>query len=273
MSLGRFLDSRIGKLPSVAAALIVAVAGGLTASLPAQAQDRGVVRIAIEGAFPPFSYIDAVNELQGFDVDIAKALCESAKLTCRLVVQPWDDMIPNLLSGKYDAIISSMSNTEERRKQVSFTSKYYNSPATFTVGKNSGIEDVSPDALKGKRIGAQKNTIQWKYLERLYATSAEIIPFEASEEGYTALAEGKIDAMFDDKFSGLDWLTNTKVGRCCQFAGPDFSDPRDFGKGAGVAFRPADKDLGAIFDKAIVDIQANGTYDMINAKYFPFSIR
>ncbi|WP_394890498.1 transporter substrate-binding domain-containing protein [Mesorhizobium sp. AaZ16] len=124
-------------------------------------------KIAVEGVYPPFNYIDK-GELTGFDVEIGKALCAQAKLECEFVTQDWDGMIPGLLASKYDAIISSMSITEERKKKVDFTAKYYNTPAHFMAAKSAAIKDVSPKALAGKTIGVQGSTTQAAFLETNY---------------------------------------------------------------------------------------------------------
>ena len=271
MSLRETIRAVMGKRRAALALLLLAF--GTPATLPAAAENATAVRIAVEGAFPPFNYLDAGNELQGFDVDVANALCEVAKLQCSFVVQAWEGMIPNLLAKRYDAIVSSMSISEERKKKVAFSAKYYNSPTTFVVRKDSDIEDVSPQGLAGKRVGSQPATIQWAYMQEHYAPSVEIAPFDTSEQAYAALLAGNVDAVLDDKLSILDWLTNTKAGRCCRFAGADLNEGRDLGEGAGIAFRKEDGELREKFDAALSQIMADGTFDMINAKYFPFSIR
>ena len=138
---------------------ILAVAGIALATIAGAASAQMKVRIGTEGAYPPFNFKDASGELKGFDIDIAKALCAEMKAECTFVAQDWDGIIPALLAKKYDAIIASMSITEERKKKVDFSDKYYSSPAKFIVDKKSGITDVSVDAMKGKTIGAQASTI------------------------------------------------------------------------------------------------------------------
>ena len=152
---------------------LAAVAGAFALGLSVQAQAEDVLRIGVEGAYPPFSEKTASGELIGFDIEVANALCEKMGRKCELVEQDWDGIIPALLAKKYDAIVASMSITEERKKRVDFTDKYYNTPAKFVAAENSGLSD-SPDALAGKRIGVQRGTIHQCYMEKKFP-NAELV--------------------------------------------------------------------------------------------------
>ncbi len=248
-----------------AAAIALSLAAGM-----AQAKDWKTIRIGTEGAYPPFNYKDSAGNLKGFDVDIAQALCDKLKAKCVFVAQDWDGIIPGLLAKKYDAIVASMSITAERKKKVDFTDKYYSSPATFVVPKDSPISDVSPKAMKGKTIGAQASTIHANYLEDNYKDST-IKLYKTQDEVNADLAAGRLDAQLADKLVLFEWL-KTKDGQCCKFTGPDIKDPKWFGEGAGIAVRKEDKDLKEMLNKALKEILADGTYEKINKKYFPFSI-
>lgn len=228
------------------------------------------VRIAVEGVYPPFNYMEN-GQLTGFDVDIAKALCEKAQLECEWVTQEWDGMIPGLLANKYDAIIASMRITEERKKKVDFTDKYYATPAHFMAPKAAKVTDVSPAALEGKTIGVQGSTVQASFLEKNYPKST-VKAYQAVDDANADLAAGRIDLVLSDKVLLGDWLQKNADGSCCELVGEDLKDPKDWGPGMGIAVRKDETALRDKFNAAIKAIREDGTYEKINAKYFPFSV-
>lgn len=249
-----------------AAVVAVAIASGA-----ALAGEMKKVRIGTEGAYPPFNFVDSNGKLQGFDVDISGALCDKMKVECEYVAQDWDGIIPALLAKKYDAIIASMSITEERAKKVSFTDKYYNSKAQFIMKKGAGHSDVSVTGMKGKVIGAQSSTTHSSYLEDVYKDS-EIKLYGTQDEANADLASGRLDAILADSIVLYEWLRKTDEGKCCEFIGDGVSAEKWFGKGAGIAVRKEDGELKDMLNKALAEIIADGTYKSINDKYFPFSI-
>ena len=108
----------------------------------AQAQDR-TIKIGTEGAYPPFNNLTSDGQLVGFDIDIANALCAEMKAKCEFVTSDWDGIIPALQAGKFDAIIASMSITDERKEKVDFSDKYYNTPSSIAVPKDSTLTVIS----------------------------------------------------------------------------------------------------------------------------------
>ena len=253
--------------------LCLAVAAAALIPGGAGAKQWTTIRIASEGAYPPFNMLNSDNQLEGFDIDVARAVCAAEKVTCEFVAQDWDGLIPALLAGKFDAVFASMSITAERRKVVAFSDRYYASPALFVAGKTSGLMDSSPKALSGKTLGAQSGTVSARYLEAVYAPAgAEVKLYATQDEANLDLSAGRVDAVLADKLVMLPWLEHAGDGDCCQVIGQDVSDPAYFGEGIGAALRKQDTDLKALIDKGIADIRADGTYERINAKYFPFSI-
>jgi polar amino acid transport system substrate-binding protein len=253
-------------IATLAAAALTAVIGLGGA---AGAKDWKTVRIGTEGAYPPYNFFDTNKQLQGFDVDIAKALCEKMKVQCEIVAQDWDGIIPALLANKYDAIIASMSVTDERKKVVGFTDKYYAATAQFIAPKDTALKETTPAALAGKTIGAQSSTTHSSYLEDKYKDSTVKL-YATQDEANADLATGRLDAVLADKVVLLEWLKGD-AGKCCKTVGTDIKDTKYFGD-AAIAVRQADTDLRDMFNKAIQDIRADGTYKKINDKYFDFDV-
>ena len=235
------------------------------------AKDWTKVRIGVEGAYPPFSYVTPEGELAGFDIDIAKALGEAMGVKVELVAQDWDGIIPALLAKKYDAIIASMSITEERKKKVAFTNKYYNTPAKF-ICKKGAMTEFSRENIKGKKVGVQRATIHDRYLTDNYGDDVEIKRYGSQDEAYLDLTAGRVDMLLADSIALSDGFLKKPEGADYQFIGPDLSDTKWFGEGAGIAIRKQDTDLVEKFNTAIEKIRSDGTYKKIQDKYFDFNV-
>ena len=253
---------RLGKVLAAAALAVSA------ATAPAIAAEE--LRIGVEGAYPPFSWKEADGSLKGFDIDVAHALCEEMGRTCTLVEQDWDGMIRALLARKYDAIVASMSVTEERKKRVDFTAKYYNTPAMFVVAEGSGL-DVSPAGLAGKAVGVQRGTTHQCFMEKIYPDT-ELRLYATQEEVFLDLAAGRLDAQFSDSLQSDEGFLKTDAGKGFAFAGGPQHDMECHGEGAGIAVRKGEEELLAALNAAIAAIRADGTYKAINDSYFDFDV-
>ena len=235
------------------------------------ANDWDKIRIGVEGAYPPFSWVEKDGTLKGFDIDIAMALCEEIGAECVLVPQDWDGIIPSLLARKYDAIIASMSITEERKKKVAFSDKYYNTPAKFAQKKGSGIT-ISKAGLKGKTVGVQRATTHDNFITAQFGDSVEIKRYGTQDEAYLDAIAGRVDLLLADSIAMDDGFLKTDKGKGWEFVGPGYSAPTYFGVGAGIAVRKGDRELAKLFSLAIKVIRSNGVYHMINGKYFAFDV-
>jgi polar amino acid transport system substrate-binding protein/arginine/ornithine transport system substrate-binding protein len=249
-------------MKTLASAALIAAA-----AIPAAAQD---VKICVEGAYPPFSQVADDGSLEGFDIDIANALCAEMGATCSLVQTEWDATIPTLEEGKCDAIVASMSITEERRQRIDFSAKYYQTPAKFAAAE--GVDWADTDAgLAGKTVCTQRGTIHHSYLEGEYP-SVNLVLYPTQDEVYLDLTSGRCDAIMADSIAILDGFLNTDAGAGYAFFGGDHAVPKYHGDGAGIGVRKADTDLRDRLSAAITAIREKGVYQEINAKYFPFDI-
>ena len=250
--------------------LVSMIAAGAIAFGLASAQAGDKLRVGVEGAYPPFSWKEADGSLKGFDIDIALALCEKMGRECELVEQDWDGIIPALLAKKYDAIIASMSITDERKKKVDFTNKYYQTPAKFVAAKDAGFEPT-PAGMAGKTVGVQRGTTHQCYMEKMFP-DVDLKLYATQEEAFLDLNAGRIDAQISDSVQALDGFLNKDEGKDFAFLGGDQIDLECHGEGAGIAIRKGSDDLRAALNTAIKAIRDDGTYAKINAKYFDFDI-
>ena len=202
---------------------------------------------------------------------LLNALCDEMGAECTLVQQDWDGIIPALLARKYDAIIASMSITEERKKKVAFTMKYYSTPAKFAQRKGAGIE-ITKEGLAGKTVGVQRATIHDNFITEEFGDAVEIKRYGTQDEAYLDAQAGRLDLLLADSVAMAEGFVNTEDGADWEFVGPGFSDPKYFGEGAGIAIRKNNQDLVDKFNAAIEAIRANGTYAEINARYFEFDV-
>ena len=246
----------------------LAVAGLL--ALAVTSVNADALRVGVEGAYPPFSWKEADGTLKGFDIDFAHEVCKRLDRECVLVEQEWDGMIPALLARKFDTIIASMSITEERKKKVDFTVKYYNTPAKLVAKKNPGFEGTAA-GLDGKRLGVQRATTHQCSAEKLYP-GAELVLYATQDEVWQDLASGRLDAQLSDSLQAYEGFLVLDVGQDFDFLGDALDDVECQGVGAGFAIRKEDSALRDALSKAIQDIRADGTYKAMNDKYFAVDI-
>jgi arginine/ornithine transport system substrate-binding protein len=229
------------------------------------------VRLASDFTYPPFNYKNSDGVPVGFDIEIADALCAQAKLDCVWVSQGWDALIPSLLSRKSDVIMASMRITEERKKKILFTNKYYQTPARF-VAQASSRFTIDKAGLDGKVIGVQQGTIHDRYVTDKFGDVAEIKRYTGQDEVYIDMANQRLDATFGNSDQLALAFLDTKQGDGFEFKGEAVTDKAYIGEGTALALRQQDTELAEKFNQAIVAIRNNGTYDKIASKYFTFDI-
>lgn len=248
--------------------LVLALLLGLAPALPAAAQET--LRLGVEAAYPPFSEMAPDGTIKGFDIDIGMAVCERLKARCTLVQSEFDAMIPALAARKFDAIVASMSITPEREKAVRFSKVYYESAARFVVKASSPLA-ITPEGLKGKAIGVQRNTIHEKFAVAQFP-GARIVRYAKQDEVFLDLVAGRVDAALADVIAIDQGFLKRPTGRGFELRGPSYNDPQWFGLGPGIAVRKADAALAGRIDAALTAMVADGTYARIAQRYFAVDI-
>ncbi len=229
------------------------------------------VRLASDFTYPPFNYKNAEGTPVGFDIEIADALCKEAKLECTWVAQSWDALIPSLLARKSDVIMASMRITEDRKKKVLFTDKYYQTPARFAAAKDASFS-MDSEGLKGKTIGVQQGTTMDNYVTDKFGGVADIKRYTGQDEVYIDMQNGRLDVTFGNADQLALAFLDKPEGANFEFKGAEVTDKAYIGEGTALALRKQDKELAEKFNTAIEKILENGTYDKIAAKYFNFDI-
>lgn len=237
--------------------------------LPGTAAAGNPLRIATEGAYPPFNDVDRDGNPVGFDVDIARTLCKTMNVECTVQIVAWDDLLPGLAAGDFDLIVASMAKTPEREAVADFTNYYYRSRSTFAGDPNQGFRQTR-EGLTGKTLAAQAGTVQAKYLEDNYGGTSTIRLTATNKEAFDLLASDKADAVLCDSLTIFTFL-QSEEGRRFDFVGIPLpvSNPSSE---ARIAVRKGDGRLLEALNEALREIRLNGSYEQINRAYFPFSI-
>ncbi|MEZ5777638.1 MAG: transporter substrate-binding domain-containing protein [Paracoccaceae bacterium] len=246
-------------------------AGILAIAMTAGAAIADPVKIGIAAEpYPPFASLDASGNWVGWEVDIANAICAAAEMECVITPVAWDGIIPSLTGQQIDAIMASMSITEERMKSIDFSDKYYNTPTVVVADKSADIT-ATPEGLAGKIIGVQASTVHQAYAQQYFTDAAEIRVYQTQDEINQDLASGRIDATQADSIAMQDFLA-TDAGACCEIKGAVADDPAILGLGVGAGVRKGDDELREKINAGIAKIREDGTYDAITKEYFADSI-
>lgn len=233
--------------------LALALALALAASGTGLAQDK-TIRMATEGAYEPFNFINDKGEIDGFERELGDKLCELAGYRCEWVKNDWDTIIPNLLSGNYDTIMAGMSITDERKEKIDFTQNYYPPTASAYVARAGAGAEV----IKGN-VAAQVNTIQAAHVA---ASGATIVEFATPDETVAAVKNGEADAVMADK-EYLQPIVDQSNGELV-FVGEDVK----LGGGIGMGVRKSDTQMRDKFDAAIGAMKKDGSLNALIAKWF-----
>jgi polar amino acid transport system substrate-binding protein len=227
------------------------------------------IRFLTEEDYPPFHFVMPDGSLAGFDIDLARAICEELKLACTIQQRRFDLLRDALANDQGDALIASLRIDAENRGIFDFTSPYYATPARFVARTKDAIE-ATPQHLAGKRIGVIKKSAHEAYLAAFFP-AAKRMQYDSRITMYQALKRGEIDAFFDDGIISEFGFLTTEGQDCCAFYGGPFTESRFFGEGVGIAVKKGNSTLQHALDYALTMLARNGTYTDLYLKYFPIS--
>ena len=244
--------------------LILGLCGGLAAAHSAER-----LRVATEGAYPPFSFTNEQGQLAGFDVDIAQELCHRIEKNCEIITVPWNKLLPGLAAGRYAMIVASMAKTPAREQQAEFTDAYYRTRNVFIGRRDTGITEVSPETARDKTLATQADTTYADYLQQHYP--AATLKFTATlTEAFAVLGRGEADLVLTDNLSAFEFLRSA-AGQELDIIGPPLAI-NETSEAAYIQVRKGDIPLRDAINAALRKLWLDGTYHRINARYFPFSI-
>jgi polar amino acid transport system substrate-binding protein len=229
-----------------------------------------IVRFLTETDYPPFNYTGPDGLPTGFNVELARSICDEIKIACTIQMRRFDTLLDALSKNQGDAVIASFAETPQIRKKVDFTDPYYRTPARFVARRDLGITEIKPQTLEGRRVAVVAGTAHEAYMKALF-TEAVLQSFPNAEAARAALKKGEVDLVFGDGISLAFWLNGTDSAGCCEFRGGPYLESRYFGEGVGIAVRSGNDLLRRALNWALFQLWEKGRFTDLWLRYFPVS--
>jgi polar amino acid transport system substrate-binding protein len=229
-----------------------------------------VIRFLTETDYPPFNYVGPDGVPTGFNVELARELCNEIKVPCTVQMRRFDTLVDALNKREGDAVIASLAESPQMRKLVDFSNPYYRTPARFVALRASPLKELGARTLEGKKVAVVAGTSHEAYLKNLF-TEVELKPYKTAAEARAALKKGEADLLFGDGISLAFWLNGTDSGGCCEFRGGPYLESRYFGEGVGIAVRQGNDLLRRAFNWALFRLWERGRFTDLWLRYFPIS--
>ncbi|WP_209006157.1 transporter substrate-binding domain-containing protein [Stappia sp. 28M-7] len=227
------------------------------------------IRFLASDDFPPFSFRDGTGRLTGFNIDLARAICEELDAACSLRIKSFDALVPAMIREEGDAVIAGLAANEANVKTLLFSDPYLGLPARFVALKGKEV-DTTPEGLAGRKISVVAGTMHERFL-RTYFADAEIVTFDGATEARAALGTEEAVVHFGDGLSLSFWLNGKTSGDCCGFVGEPWIEPGYFDRGMTIAFRKEDALRQEAVNHALQRLQLKGVYSELYLRYFPVS--
>ena len=228
------------------------------------------IRFLTDLDYPPFDYAGPDGNPTGFNVDLARLICDEIKVACTIQARPFASLLEALNDNRGDAVIASIAPTAETRRLADFTDPYYRTPARFAARRDYPAGDVVPERLEGKKVGVVAGTAHEAYLKAMF-TEAEVRPYPTAEAARNALRQKEVDLLFDDGIALAFWLNGTDSAGCCAFRGGPFLESRFFGEGVGIAVKRGNDLLRQSLNWALFQLWEKGSFTDLWLRYFPIS--
>jgi len=228
------------------------------------------IRFLTATDYPPFDYTGPDGNPAGFNVDLARLVCDEIKAGCTIQVRPFASLLDALNDNRGDAVIASIAPNADTRRRADFTDPYYRTPARFVARIDSRIDDVLPERLEGKKVAVVAGTAHEAYLKTMF-TEVEVRPYPNAEAARDALRAGAVDLLFGDGIALSFWLNGSDSGGCCAFRGGPFLESRYFGEGVGIAVRHGNDLLRQALNWALFRLWEKGSFTDLWLRYFPIS--
>jgi polar amino acid transport system substrate-binding protein len=229
-----------------------------------------VIRFLTETDYPPFNFTGPDGNPAGFNVDLARSLCDEIKVTCTIQMRRFETLVDALATNRGDAIIASLAVTPQLRAKVDFTDPYYRAPARFVSRRDAVMAEVRPEYLEGKKLGVIAGTSHEAYLKAMF-TDAEIHSYPNDDALRGALRRGEVDFIFGDAIALAFWINGTDSAECCAFSGGPFVESRYFGEGVGIAVRKGNDLLRQSLNWALFRLWEKGRFTDLWLRYFSIS--
>lgn len=222
------------------------------------------VNFVTEANYYPFEYLDGSDKLQGFDIDIANAVCHEANLSCQFTSQSFDSLLLTLQFGRFDAVIAALDITEQRKREADFSNSYYQSSPVFITS----IKDKNKFSLVGKFIGVQSKTSNYDYLIQHIKKSSFIISYQSPSNALLDFSRGSIDAVFADQAVIANFLLQDDNQSKFSIVEAESLVLDNFSAGYGIAVKKGNVRLLNRINFGLKKIHENGDYQQIFNKYF-----
>jgi len=226
------------------------------------------IRFVTTDDFPPFNFLNADGRLTGFNVDLARAICDELAIRCTIQAREWDDTLNAVRQGTADAIIAGLAITTAAREELDFSEVYMRWPGRFVVRRDAAAIDLSPEGLTGKTLAVVARTAHEAYLAAFFPEVGRKL-YPTPEAAREAVKSGEADAHFGDGMQLSFWLQSEAAGACCVFAGGPYLESRFFGEGLAIAVPRGQDDLKQAINAALDSLQEKGVFAELYLRYFP----